>query len=419
MVDKNLFLYDLAVVAIFKNEGRYLKEWLDYHLLAGVEHFYLYNNDSSDNYAEVLAPYIEKNLVTLTDVPGKMMQYPAYEDAIQKYRFDCRYMAFIDIDEFIFPKSNRSIVEVVDEILSGKENAAGLAINWQMFGSNGQETADYSKGVLERFTRRAPSDWQDSKGFLNNAFKKEINNPRLIRYCTNPHFFYYFSEKFSVNSDGERMGHVSKPILFDKIVVNHYNTKSKEEFLLKRKKGRAETKSKTVPPEAFQAHDRNDVFDDGILKYRAACAENFSFESDHARGNRIINALVQALTKNSTDDSYVGKLETFLTCRAVAEKFQIKIGEHFAEEYALALIYRTLLKANPLTHAEVQQFFKALPEILSRPFPICKDIKDLTQDNVLPRLCEALKNGDVIKGIEDWTERSHMIHLQQLLRLIK
>ena len=41
MLDKNLFLYDLAVVAIFKDEARYLKEWLDYHLLAGVEHFYL------------------------------------------------------------------------------------------------------------------------------------------------------------------------------------------------------------------------------------------------------------------------------------------------------------------------------------------------------------------------------------------
>ena len=42
MIDKNLFLYDLAVAAIFKDEARYLKEWLDYHLLAGVEHFYLY-----------------------------------------------------------------------------------------------------------------------------------------------------------------------------------------------------------------------------------------------------------------------------------------------------------------------------------------------------------------------------------------
>ncbi len=105
MIDKNLFLYDLAIVAIFKDEARYLKEWLDYHLLAGVEHFYLYNNDSTDNYREVLAPYVEKNLVTLIDFPGKVMQVPAYNDAVEKFRFESRYMAFIDLDEFVYPKT--------------------------------------------------------------------------------------------------------------------------------------------------------------------------------------------------------------------------------------------------------------------------------------------------------------------------
>ena len=58
-VDKDLFLYDLAVVAIMKNAGPYIKEWLDYHLLAGVEHFFIYDNDSLDNMKEVLQPYIE------------------------------------------------------------------------------------------------------------------------------------------------------------------------------------------------------------------------------------------------------------------------------------------------------------------------------------------------------------------------
>ena len=58
MVDKNLFPYNLAVAAIFKDEAPYLREWLDYHLLAGVEHFYLYNNDSTDDYAEMLKPYV-------------------------------------------------------------------------------------------------------------------------------------------------------------------------------------------------------------------------------------------------------------------------------------------------------------------------------------------------------------------------
>ena len=54
MVDKNLFPYDLAVVAIFKDEAPYLREWLDYHLLAGVEYFYLYNNGLSDGHADYL-----------------------------------------------------------------------------------------------------------------------------------------------------------------------------------------------------------------------------------------------------------------------------------------------------------------------------------------------------------------------------
>ncbi|MBR2734192.1 MAG: glycosyltransferase family 2 protein, partial [Selenomonadaceae bacterium] len=48
MVDRNLFAHDLAIAAILKNEGHYIKEWLDYHLLAGVDHFYLYDNDSTD-----------------------------------------------------------------------------------------------------------------------------------------------------------------------------------------------------------------------------------------------------------------------------------------------------------------------------------------------------------------------------------
>ena len=186
MIDKNLFLYDLAVVAIFKNEARYLKEWLDYHLLAGVDHFYLYNNESSDDYKKILAPYVEKNLVTLTEWPGNIMQIPAYNDAIDKYRFECRYMAFIDCDEFIFPKTNQKISEVVEEILSLDENAAGLGINWQIFGSNGQDKADYSRGVLERFTRRAPKD------FSSNGTVKSIVNPRAADYAAIAHFFFLF-----------------------------------------------------------------------------------------------------------------------------------------------------------------------------------------------------------------------------------
>ena len=46
--------YLLSICAIFKNEGHYLKEWIEFHKLQGVEHFFLYNNNSTDDYEQVL-----------------------------------------------------------------------------------------------------------------------------------------------------------------------------------------------------------------------------------------------------------------------------------------------------------------------------------------------------------------------------
>jgi hypothetical protein len=53
---------------MFKDEAPWLKEWISYHHnILGVEHFYLYNNDSSDDYREVLRPWIDQHIVELID----------------------------------------------------------------------------------------------------------------------------------------------------------------------------------------------------------------------------------------------------------------------------------------------------------------------------------------------------------------
>ena len=421
MTDKNLFPYDLAIVAIFKDEAKYLGEWIDYHLLAGVNHFYLYNNDSSDDYEKILAPYIEKNLVTLIDWSGRLMMYPAYDDAIEKYRFECRYMTFIDLDEFIFPKTNQSIVEIVDEILSSDSSAAALGMNVQHFGSNGEEKADYSRGVLERFTRRAPSDWvifKENEPNIGNIFIKSVVNPRRVDYYFSPHFPIYFKGLKSINSDGAETYHAGNhPICANKIVVNHYAVKSKEEYVKKKMpRGSACLKETPYGMKNFELHDRNEEFDDGILKYRAARADSFAFETDAERVNRAEKTLIEILTQRSPIDApsdfFTDKLETFLTCRALAEHFGTKIGNKTAEEYALIWIYQTLVKGEKITHAEIQQFMRALPEILARPFPLCKKIKTLTQDYVIPGFCEAFKN------VFEWGARAELIQLQKFLRLI-
>src|SRR4051794_11337491 len=53
------YQYDFTVCAIFQNEAKYLKEWIEYHRLVGAQHFYLYNNRSTDHYMDILQPYID------------------------------------------------------------------------------------------------------------------------------------------------------------------------------------------------------------------------------------------------------------------------------------------------------------------------------------------------------------------------
>jgi len=54
----------LSVCAIFKEETRWLKEWLEYYKLLGVEKFYMFNNDIDYEEAyPVLKPYIDSGVV--------------------------------------------------------------------------------------------------------------------------------------------------------------------------------------------------------------------------------------------------------------------------------------------------------------------------------------------------------------------
>jgi len=129
--------YDLSVVCIIKNEGRYIEEWIQFHKLVGVQHFYIYDNDSDDNTKELLTPWIENGDITYTFWPGKGRQLDAYNDTLRRYRNDSKYLAVIDADEFLMPINKVDIKERLDEIISSNSHAGGVAINWCMFGSSG------------------------------------------------------------------------------------------------------------------------------------------------------------------------------------------------------------------------------------------------------------------------------------------
>ena len=396
MVDKNLFLHDLAVVAILKNEGAYLKEWLDYHLLAGVDHFYLYDNDSPDNQAEVAAPYVKAGLVDYFPAPGKVMQMATFNDAVKRFKFHCRYMAFIDADEFIFPKTNQSIVETLDEILSVAPEAAGVAINWQFFGSNNHETADYSRGVLERFTRRAPVDFDINIGV------KTVANPRKINFIIYPHHANYFEGFRAVNENGKIVpDYINIPVTVKKIVVNHYYTKSKAEFIKKIQRGRSDIPVNTYDMKAFEYYNHNEVFDDGILKYRAS--RTFTPESTNRKLERVIETLTQILSGTPAN------LETALTCLALSSYLRENVLPEmsFCEELSLKKVAELSARMN---FAEASLLIRELPRILRLPYSDVKKIRAACLE-IIPQMLPLLR--EKVGVCRDYIE---LDYLQDFLR---
>ncbi len=390
MVNKNLFLYDLAVVAIFKDEVRYLEEWLNYHLAAGVEHFYLYDAGSTDNPREILEPYIEAELVDYFPVTGENMIIPVYNDAIRRFKFDARYMAFLDVDEFIFPKTNQSVVEVVDEILSKNSDAAALVINWQVFKAS---DSDSDEGVLETFMRRAPQNYfvppTDKTPPAGNIFVKTIANPRFIRSIVNPHFAFYFDGKYAINSAGGQVPYWGCEPVTDKIVINNYFKKSQAEF-------------------------QSDEFDDGILNYQQLRVESYvqppPFERE--RYYKILEEILLPAVReiDSSDEKFQGKLEMFLTCRALAGHLRRLYPKDnrgkFLEEASLRLINRTHLTA--LTYAETMMMLNSLPPILSLPYEVVEEI----QENCVSFVRQIMDN---LRENSQWEEFVEMGNYLELL----
>jgi hypothetical protein len=55
-VEEYRIRYELTACLKFKNAARFLPEWIEFHQMVGFEHFYLYNNNSTDDYLGALAP---------------------------------------------------------------------------------------------------------------------------------------------------------------------------------------------------------------------------------------------------------------------------------------------------------------------------------------------------------------------------
>ena len=251
----------LAICAIFRNEAAYLREWVEFHRLVGFDRFYLYQNRSDDQWQPLLEPYIQAGMVEVTEWPMESpCQLPAYQDFIGRHTGEDRWVAFIDCDEFLFASSLATVSEAIAQV--NPRGWGAIGVNWMCFGASGH-LRQMDGLVIERFTSR-PGDRFEP----NRHIKSLIRMDRVESVGPDPHHFRVNGGTFSETGD-EVAGPLTARVSHNLLRINHYVTKSREEFLKRIARGRSDLAARRGADE-FDGYQVAEVEDGAILRFLPA-----------------------------------------------------------------------------------------------------------------------------------------------------
>lgn len=210
------------LVAVAKNEARYIQEWLNYHQKLGFNEIIVYDNSGNGDLKS-------HDNITVYDAPGERIQLQAYQDSLSKMTYG-QWNLYLDIDEFL-NIGNLS----VQEFLKPYQGADVVKLNWVVYGDN--EQLEYEdKPVRERFLKPAP---------LSCVYNDTVKVPE------NCHTKYFYCHKYKqtmldihtahveggivINTKGQRVQDSQfQELCLDRGFIQHYITKSTREFCERR-----------------------------------------------------------------------------------------------------------------------------------------------------------------------------------------
>jgi len=250
----------VALCAVAKNEGIYLHEWIAYHRVIGFEEVLVYDNGSTDGSRALLSALSDQGLVraypsTVRD--DEWTHYGGYRDAVHRLGREFGWVAFADIDEFVVLPRHRSIAAFVDEFA----DLGAIGINWKLFGSSGHRRYEPAP-VIDRFRGCSIREYE------RNRLVKPIVRTDVLNRPPRPHTPGLVSSARYVDVTGEPIrNRRTRLVHHETIRLNHYFTKSREEWQWKRSRGarRGHHLPWRDPYRRFAWFDRNEEVEADIL----------------------------------------------------------------------------------------------------------------------------------------------------------
>jgi hypothetical protein len=238
-------MYTLSVGALFKNESHSIKEWIMHYLHHGVDHFFLINDNSTDDFLPILQPYIDDGKITLFHVIEPYYlgrQRNLYNRYILPHIKETKWLLMVDIDEYVWSKKNVNISHV---LLTEFEGLGQIQLRESLFGSNGHITQP--RTIVNSFTKRCREHRTGKyKYFLHSAYEFSSLNIHHADFA-NAEYIQDFS-KFIV-------------VFPEYFIMNHYNCQSREFWdTVKCTRGDSDHYV-TRLPEHFALYDINEIDD--------------------------------------------------------------------------------------------------------------------------------------------------------------
>ena len=235
----NTFEYFCCYRTMAKKENLYTRELISYYKKLGVEKFIFIDNNlpGVEKLSDVLQDYIDNGTVDIMEHLGEKIGHgEAFEIMYTKYNKRCRWLAFFDIDEYLFLNFTDEKNVTLNKYLTNPifNECEGIAFNWLMYYDNNLVYYD-NRTLVERFTK-------PNYNIFTNRFVKSI-----IRGNLNKRTFYkggspHLPDKNvkicnSIGEPAEYYPDSIVPPIFKYAYLKHFSCKSTEEFVDKIKKG--------------------------------------------------------------------------------------------------------------------------------------------------------------------------------------
>jgi hypothetical protein len=266
--------HGIAIAACVKDEASYIEEWVRFHQAVGVRHFHIYDNGSSDGTCDVLRSLLGEEALTIIPWAGRVVdassdtplngQVIVFAHALLNFGGRYRWMAFIDVDEFLLPKTGRT----VEEALLAVGDFPNVSLPWHTFGTGGHVKRPPGPLALN-YTLRGADPMTDRAEVRNF---KCIVDPCEVTEVTVHQFRTRTFGDVSANDAGRRFSRRErKSAAFysnQYLQLNHYYTKSREELTAKVARGWSYDKSATFYRDKVMdivAHVEADLVEDRAM----------------------------------------------------------------------------------------------------------------------------------------------------------